>query len=557
MQAANDPYGPNSHKRPGIDKTGKRVKPVIHRNASNAVLKQNPNPNPTGNLWTTLPSGFEIEFSENNPAIQEQIQWFIQHQGYLDRTTQRAAPYMYLIYDQAKQRGLPTELVLLPIIESAYYPFAYSSAGAAGLWQLMPGTATKFGLKRDAWYDGRRDIFASTTAALDYLNYLGNYFNDNWLLAIAAYDGGEGTIQNAIRRNAREGKPTDFWSLPLHAETRAYVPRLLALAAIVRHPDRYPIKLPAISDQPYLGQVDVGTQMKLKDAADLAGMSLSELKTLNPGYNRFTTDPKGQVHKLLLPLEKINNFKASLGLTDTTLTESNQPIGLGQYRVQENETLEQIAERFHTTSEQLKQTNQLNDTVSAGTLLQIPNNFNTATTTTTVVSTSVSSPTKTNITTNTVVSTQTQTTDNDNSADDSSDDDTATTAQVTKLYHTIRPRETLSSIARHYGVSVNNLRQWNQLHPNAPLKVNSRLVIYPEKNSNTNTETTNVSHIQNVSQKPVRLNNSGHSKTYKVHPGDTFHHIAHRFNMSDAALKAANPGVIPSKLKPGQVLVVE
>ncbi|HSW71201.1 MAG TPA: transglycosylase SLT domain-containing protein, partial [Gammaproteobacteria bacterium] len=176
------------------------------------------------NLWDVLRSEFTLSSEEYNPAVQENIDWLMNDGDFLTRTSLRAAPYLYFIHQQVKKRKLPIELVLLPIIESGYNPFIYSTAGAAGIWQIMPNTATGFGIKQDWWYDGRRDVVVSTRGALDYLSYLFDFFDGNSLLAIAAYNSGEGAVMSAIRRNIREGKSTDFWSLPLPRETRTYVP---------------------------------------------------------------------------------------------------------------------------------------------------------------------------------------------------------------------------------------------------------------------------------------------------------------------------------------------
>lgn len=337
----------------------------------------------SGNIWDRLRSDSKLPTGyENEPAVQAQIQWYMNHQDYLYNTVSRAAPYMYYIYEQTRQRNLPSELVLLPVIESEYNPFVRSSAGASGLWQLMPGTARGFGVRQNFWFDGRRDIYASTNAALDYLSYLQNYFGGDWLLAIAAYDTGEGNVQNAIRRNAVRDRGTSFWSLPLATETRSYVPRLLALAAIVRNPGKYGITLPTISDKPYFEQVDVGAPIKLNHAAQLADLSLSELKRLNPGYSRNTTDPTGH-HKLILPIDKIATFKerlASLRTNGETLLASNDdesdvsklsPIAVahadagadeGQtakhmYTIKRGDTLGSIAKRYGVKSSDLQRWN--------------------------------------------------------------------------------------------------------------------------------------------------------------------------------------------------------
>lgn len=265
----------------------------------------------TGNLWDRLPNGFMLADESNNPAVQSQIRWFLKHPQYLERTSHRAAPYIYYIYDQVQKRQLPTELVLLPINESAYNPFSTSVAGAGGIWQMTRGTASQYKVKQNWWYDGRRDVYTSTKAALDHLTYLQNFFNGDWLLVLAAYNCGEGTVQRAIRRNAAQGKPTDFWSLPLPEETRSYVPRLLALAIIIRDRQAYNIELPPIEDQPYLAQVDVETPMSLAEAARLSNLDVSELKKLNPAH-RYTSKAAQGPFKLVLPIDRVDIFKNNL-----------------------------------------------------------------------------------------------------------------------------------------------------------------------------------------------------------------------------------------------------
>jgi membrane-bound lytic murein transglycosylase D len=195
------------------------------------------------------------------------------------------------------------------MIESAYDPFAYSGAGAAGLWQLMPKTGADLGLKRDWWYDGRRSISASTDAALNYLSYLHKYFHSDWLLAFAAYDAGEGKIAKSIKDT--KNRRFDFWQLNLARETKIYIPRLLALAEIIQHPARYHLKLPNILNIPYFTEVNVATQIDLTHAAKLAGMSYHELLKLNPGFNRLATAP-AKPCKILVPTNRVAMFTKNL-----------------------------------------------------------------------------------------------------------------------------------------------------------------------------------------------------------------------------------------------------
>lgn len=319
-------------------------------------------------VWDTLRMEFSLAHHEENPYVQDQIAWFMNHQDFLIEAANRAGPYLYYIFQQTRKRHLPAEIVLLPMIESAYNPFAYSSAGAAGIWQMMPATASGYGIKQNWWYDGRRDVIASTKAALNYLSYLGGFFDENWLLAIAAYDTGEGNVVSAIHKNTRIGRNTDFWSLPVAEETRIYVPRLLALATIIAHPERYPVNFPSVRNAPYLAQIDVGGQIDLKHAAYLAGLSLKKLKILNPGYNRMATDPNGP-YKLILPIENVEQFTENL--VRSPLYQRMRWIG---YTIKTGDTLRMVAKKFHTTPDSLRKMNRLasNRLLKPGSKLFVP-----------------------------------------------------------------------------------------------------------------------------------------------------------------------------------------
>ena len=196
---------------------------------------------------------------------------------------------------------------MIPFVESKYEVFAYSSAGAVGIWQLMPGTATGQGLKINWWYDGRRDLMTSTRAALDYLSYLYEFFNQDWLHAIAAYDAGEGTIYNAIKRNRQQAKQTDLWHLSLPKETQRYIPKLLAISAIIADPETYGVELPLVSSDPYFSVIDIKQQIDMQHAANLADIPILTLRYLNPGFKRWATDPLGP-HQLIIPIAQSEQF---------------------------------------------------------------------------------------------------------------------------------------------------------------------------------------------------------------------------------------------------------
>lgn len=237
--------------------------------------------------------------------MKARIAWYARHQAYLDRVAERATPYLFHIVEEIERRGMPMELALLPIVESAFHPFAYSRSHASGIWQFIPGTGRNYGLKQNWWYDGRRDIVAATDAALRYLDKLNKEFHGNWLHALAAYNTGERNVGRAIKRNRKAGKQTDFWSLRLPRETRGYVPSLLAVAELLAEPEKYGITWQTIENKPYFTQVDIGGQLDLATAAGLADLSMDDLYTLNPAFNRWATAPDGP-HHLLVPVGKKN-----------------------------------------------------------------------------------------------------------------------------------------------------------------------------------------------------------------------------------------------------------
>lgn len=261
-------------------------------------------------LWCRIRRGYGLPTVDND-AIQEALQHYLKSEGYLRRTLSRARPYLYHIVKEIERRKLPMELALLPAVESAYQATATSPKSAAGLWQFIPNTGENYGLEQNEWYDERRDVIASTVAALKYLQRLHTLFDGDWLRALAAYNWGEGNVQRAIEKNQNEGKPTDYWSLDMPAETRQYVPKLIALSKIVATPETYAVKMDVIADRPYLRQVEVNSQIGLAVAAQLAGMSSTEFQRFNAAYRRSATAPQGP-HKVTLPIYKADQFKKNL-----------------------------------------------------------------------------------------------------------------------------------------------------------------------------------------------------------------------------------------------------
>jgi len=471
------------------------------------------------NLWDVLRSEFTLSHHEYNPAVQENIDWLMNDQDFLIRTSTRSAPYLYFIHQQVKNRKLPVELVLLPIIESGYNPFIYSTAGAAGIWQMMPDTASGFGIKQDWWYDGRRDVVASTRAALDYLSYLFDFFDGNSLLAIAAYNSGEGAVMSAIRRNIREGKSTDFWSLPLPRETRTYVPRLLALAIIVAHPERYPLHFPPVRNAPYLAQVDVGGQIDLKRAAHFAGLSLQKLQQLNPGFNRLVTHPNGP-YKLVLPIENVEQFMVHLATTSLS-----HHIDWTQYKIKSGDTLESIAKRYKTTSYALKEINHLSqkDQLKKGMKLVIPRMI------TTVLNNGNKFDKKEE-------ETSAETLTFESAAPklasvEETVDKTSKGIQSGDTLYMVRDNDTVETIAEHFHLPAKTIYVTNRLH--------SYSVIHPGDQLLIPTHLAQAAPRGNTEEPELQKMDPGDT-LYMIRHGDTIEKIAQKFKTTPAAIRVAN-----------------
>ncbi len=305
---------------------------------------------PEQDLWARI--GSQLAFQDllayqqagtsGAQRVKAERDWYAANPAYLTRVSRRARPYLYHVVEEVERRHMPMELALLPIMESAYDPLAYSHGRAAGLWQIIPGTGQELGLTQDWWVDDRRDVRASTDAALDYLAQLGERFDGDWLKALAAYNAGPGRIARAERRNRNKGLATDFWSLDLPRETRNYVPRLLALAELVSDPERYGQQLEVVANAPYFDVVDTGGQIELGQVARLAKLDPDTVRSLNPAYNRWATSPEGP-HELLLPVGVAPEFEAALADL-----KPSERVTWRRYSIRRGDTLSTIASRHDT-----------------------------------------------------------------------------------------------------------------------------------------------------------------------------------------------------------------
>lgn len=322
-------------------------------------------PTETKDIWQTLSHTFRLE--QNHPQVEKHIKKLLQNKMQLQKLIEYAEPYLYYVLHEVKKRDLPGELALIPIVESAFDPFAQSNVGAVGLWQLMPATSSDLGVTRDWWFDGRRDIYQSTQASLEYFEYLNKFFKGNWTLAIAAYNAGQGRVQNAINKNHNKGKSTNYWSLPLPKETKNYVPKLYALAKIIQNPERYNVNLPFIPNKPYFKFIKLDSPIELAKAAKLADMNLRDFKDLNPGHKQWLTKPEA-TQQIAVPVEKVPAFKENL----KKLSEKEELLNWHEHRVKKGESIQKIAKNYHMPKEMLKEVNQVATKVKPGETLWIP-----------------------------------------------------------------------------------------------------------------------------------------------------------------------------------------
>lgn len=320
-----------------------------------------------GDLWQRLRGGFAMQ-NINSPLVANHEQWYAKRPDYIARMMTRASRYLFYITSEVERRGMPSEIALLPMIESAFNPGAFSTSSAAGIWQFMPATGKNFGMRQNWWYDGRRDVIGATTGALDYLEKLHRQFGD-WDLALAAYNWGEGSIQRAQERNRKLGLPTNYASLKMPDETRNYVPKLLAIKNIVANPSVFNLELPEIKNKAYFAAVSSAKHIDVELAAQLAEISKEEFVALNPAHNRPVMMQNNNDY-ILLPIDKIETYQTNLENYDKPL------VSWQVYHAQKGEKLAHLAPRFGLSLEKLKSVNSLSarNDLSAGDTLLVPLN---------------------------------------------------------------------------------------------------------------------------------------------------------------------------------------
>jgi membrane-bound lytic murein transglycosylase D len=387
-------------------------------------------------LFDRMRAGFRLEDQSEHGEVGQQLHWYATNPDYLQRAFGRADLYLYQIITELERRNMPLEIALLPVVESAFEPYAYSRARASGLWQFIPGTGSRYGLKQDWWYDGRRDIVESTRAALDYLQALHDEFNGDWLLAIGAYNCGEALMERAVALNRAAGRPVDFWHLWLPRETRAYVPKLLAMKQLVLDPEVYGLSFSPIPNQPYFARVLTQSQVNLKLAAEIAGISPDDLYELNPAFHRWATDPSGP-HVLLVPVDAADVFADNIN----QLT-PDQRLGVTHYTVSRGDSIASVALQFHTTVNVIRELNDMpTQGLAVGDDLRVP-------------SAVPDLPAKVMLAAARV------------------DGRVRSPRQHVQI---VRRGDSLWTIARHHGMNVNTLAMMNGMHPDDALRAGQRI----------------------------------------------------------------------------------
>lgn len=436
-------------------------------------------------IWPIIRRNFHLNHNvTNNLAVKHEIKRFSHDPILLRKFLMNGEFFLGYVLQETQKRHFPAEVALLPYIESQYNPFAISHAGANGLWQMMPGTASGHGITIDWWYDGRRNVEESTQAALDYLEFLQQSFNQTWPLALAAYDSGQGRIKKAIKYNSKKHLSTEYWSLHLPRETKDYLPRLFALAAIINDPAKYGVTLPPIPAQPYFSSIPITYSVDIATLAKVAKIDEAELRQLNAGHRRFATNPRDN-HHLHVPANLTNTYRTILSKHKRELQAKFQNT-----TVKKNDNLSSIAERYATTADKIIDINGLkNSRIHPGQKLLIP-----------ITNTPHQKPILSMIA-----------------------GDSQPGPKLTE--HIVKAHESIGTVAKQHGVKNSAIIYWNQLGPKQKLKIGQKIVIW-KNNGRWSPHKYKVKYGDTLSEIALRFHSkvntitkTNHMKSTMIHPG--------------------------------------
>ncbi len=488
-------------------------------------------------VWERLISLYSLP-EIDNPRINRELYWYLEHPTSLAIIQQRAEPYLNHILDEIEARNIPGELALLPVVESAFVPDAYSKADASGLWQFVPSTGREYGLEQNDWYDGRRDIFDSTKAATNYLKELSEDFNGDWLLALASYNCGKGRVRKSIDKNTNLNLPTDYWSLDLPEETEDYVPRLLAIARIFAHADEYNIHLQHIPNRPYFEVVDIQSPLDLHKAAEMANTPLHTFLKLNPGFNRKSTAPQGP-HRLLVPVAHAQTFKENLALLPpservTPIRYEEDHVADRRPQVKHQETNTAINDK--TTKVPVNSSNSKVKLVENS----VPNAKNLSAKQNTEINKTPTSKTKSKAADTLEVATK-----NTNEATQPpsrthtviSANNTGKDKKPGTQSYEIKKGDTFYNISQRFSVTPKELANWNNITVNTALLPGKKLT------------------IKSLSSAIVTAP-AVHMISYTVGKNESLTQICKKFKVTEAELRKANSSTLVKGITPGQKLKI-
>lgn len=472
----------------------------------------------TDDLWQRIRNGYGMPESQSAFTANHES-WYASRPDYVNRMVARSQKYLYHVVEEVEKRGMPTEIALLPMVESAFNPQANSRSRASGIWQFIPSTGKDFGLKQNWWVDNRRDVTAATDAALNYLQKLHVMFG-TWDLALAAYNAGEGTVQRAIERNRKRGLPTDYDSLPLPPETKNYVPKLQAVKNIMTNPEQYGLNIQSIPNRPYFTKVTAPQQIDANLAARLAEITPEEFASLNPEYNRPVLTETGNIHEILLPVGAAQTFKTNLANYDKPL------VSWQTYHARRGERMDSIARKFGIGVAQLRDVNDLPSRrqIGTSTALLVPAN-------------------KSGSDQILMASDESPVSDTDYS-NDRIEPRTRSEAK-TDIRYTIKKNDNLQTVAHRYGVSTSQLMALNHLKNNH-LQAGQTLLI---KNGNDTAIASSTA--RNTKQHLASKNRT----RYVVKRGDTLDSIARKFDVARDDLQRWNK-ITGSHIIPGHIITV-